>query len=166
MQDGRAILHLTPLELLDRLALLIPPPRRHRHRYHGVFAPNAPLRAQVTALLESPADPPPTTDDADPGEPSTRSPHAYLWAMLIASIYETFPLACPVCGATMRIIAFITETAPVHRILDHIGETHQPPPIHPPRGPPDWIDADEQVFLDEDLDQDHYGIEFDQRLTG
>jgi hypothetical protein len=173
MPDGRIILYMTPLELLDRLALLIPPPRRHRHRYHGVFAPNAPLRAQVTALLELPADPPPTTDDPDPAEPSTRPPHAYLWAMLIARIYETFPLACPVCGATMRIIAFITETAPAHRILDHIGEPHQPPPIHPPRGPPDWIDADEHVFLDEDLDQslprtrsgDRYEIEFDQRVS-
>lgn len=29
----------TPLELLDRLAALIPPPRRQRHRYHGVLAP-------------------------------------------------------------------------------------------------------------------------------
>jgi hypothetical protein len=56
--------------------------------------------------------------------------------MLIARIYETFPLACPACGATMRIIAFITEAAPVHHILDHIGEPHEPPPIHPPRGPP------------------------------
>jgi len=62
MPDGRAILHLTPLELLDWLALFIPPPRRHRHRYHGVFAPNAPLRAQVTALLESPADSLPTSN--------------------------------------------------------------------------------------------------------
>jgi hypothetical protein len=44
-------------------------------------------------------------------------------------------------------------TTPVHRILDHLGEPHQPPPIHPPRGPPDWIDADEQVFLDDDLNQ-------------
>ena len=35
---------------LDRLADLIPPPRRHRHRYHGVFAPNHPLRPAVTAL--------------------------------------------------------------------------------------------------------------------
>lgn len=26
---------LTPLQLLDRLAALIPPPRRHRHRYYG-----------------------------------------------------------------------------------------------------------------------------------
>lgn len=34
-------LHLAPLEWLDWVAALIPPRRRHRHRYHGV-APNAP----------------------------------------------------------------------------------------------------------------------------
>jgi hypothetical protein len=85
--------------------------------------------------------------------------------MLIARIYDTLPLACPVCGATMRIIALITEVAPIQNILDHLGEPHEPPPLHPPRGPPDWIDADEQVFLDEDLDQDRYEIEFDQRVT-
>ena len=28
------------------------PPRKHRHRYHGVFAPNHPLRPAVTALAE------------------------------------------------------------------------------------------------------------------
>jgi hypothetical protein len=28
----------------------VPPPRKHRHRYHGVFAPNHPLRPAVTAL--------------------------------------------------------------------------------------------------------------------
>ncbi|MGH8671702.1 MAG: transposase [Burkholderiales bacterium] len=27
------------MEFLERLATLIPPPRRHRHRYHGVLAP-------------------------------------------------------------------------------------------------------------------------------
>jgi len=27
----------------------IPPQRRHRHRYHGVLAPNAPWREQITA---------------------------------------------------------------------------------------------------------------------
>jgi hypothetical protein len=41
---------LTPLELIQRLAALIPPPRRHRHRDSGVLAPNAPLRSAVTAL--------------------------------------------------------------------------------------------------------------------
>ncbi len=40
----------TPLEFLERLALLIHPPRIHRHRYHGVLAPNAKFRYQVIAL--------------------------------------------------------------------------------------------------------------------
>jgi hypothetical protein len=43
-------LHLTPLELINRIAALVPPPRTHRHRYFGVLAPNSPLRASVTAL--------------------------------------------------------------------------------------------------------------------
>ena len=47
--DGRTELILTPLELLDRLAHLVTPPRIHKHRYCGVLAPNAALRAAVTA---------------------------------------------------------------------------------------------------------------------
>jgi len=30
---GSLSVMLTPLELIERLAALIPPPRRHRHRY-------------------------------------------------------------------------------------------------------------------------------------
>jgi hypothetical protein len=40
---------LTLLELIERLAALIRPPRRHRHRDRGVLAPNAPLCSAVTA---------------------------------------------------------------------------------------------------------------------
>ena len=49
---GSVSLLLTPMQLLDRLAALIPPPRKHRHRYFGVLAPNAPLREAVTALAQ------------------------------------------------------------------------------------------------------------------
>jgi len=41
--------------------------------------------------------------------PPKRSPAHYLWAVLIARIYEVFPLLCPKCGGQMRLIAFITE---------------------------------------------------------
>ena len=41
---------LPPECQLDRLVDLVPPPRKHRHRYHGVFAPNHKLRRAVTAL--------------------------------------------------------------------------------------------------------------------
>ena len=43
---------LTPLELIKRIAQLVPPPRTHRHRYYGVLAPNSPLRAAVTAIVQ------------------------------------------------------------------------------------------------------------------
>jgi Putative transposase len=36
-------LRLTPLELIDRIAALVPPARTHRHRYFGVLASNSPL---------------------------------------------------------------------------------------------------------------------------
>ena len=119
---------LTPLELIDRIAALVPPPRTHRHRYFGVLAPNSPLRAGVTALAQPAkqvvvqAEPanmsegapgvvplghamPPTPESAPP----KRSPAHYLWAVLIARIYEVFPLLCPKCGGQMRLISFITE---------------------------------------------------------
>jgi hypothetical protein len=51
---GGVSLMLTPRERFERLAALIPPPRRHRHRYYGALAPNAPLRAQVTTLAGVP----------------------------------------------------------------------------------------------------------------
>ena len=47
---GRTQLLLSPLELIERIVALLPPPRQHRHRYYGVLAPNAPLRAALTAL--------------------------------------------------------------------------------------------------------------------
>ena len=34
-----------------------------------------------------------------------RLPPHILWAVLIARIYEVFPLLCPLCGGQMRIIA-------------------------------------------------------------
>jgi hypothetical protein len=78
----------TPLELINRIAALIPPPRTHRHRYYGALAPNSPLRAAVTAMA-IPAQQPPVPK---------RSPAHYLWAARIARIYEVFPLLCPARG--------------------------------------------------------------------
>lgn len=45
-------LHLTPLELIERIAALVPPPRTHRHHYFGVLAPNSPLSAAAVALAQ------------------------------------------------------------------------------------------------------------------
>ena len=62
--------------------------------------------------------------------------------MLIARIYEVFPLVCPQCGGDLKIVAFLTEADSIQRILLHIGEPATPPRIAPARGPPDWPEAD------------------------
>ena len=85
--------------------------------------------------------------------------------MLLARIYEVFPLVCPICGAEMRIIAFITDAPTVRDILVRLGEPTAPPRIAPARGPPLWerppagqreIDPQAQPAPD---------YEFDQRVT-
>jgi hypothetical protein len=43
---------LTPLQLLDRLTALVPPPRVRRRRYFGLLAPNSPLRSAVAGRLD------------------------------------------------------------------------------------------------------------------
>ena len=56
---------------------------------------------------------------SEPVQP--KRPAHYLWAVLIARIYEVFPLLCPICGGQMRLIAFITEGTQIRKILDYIG---------------------------------------------
>ena len=46
-RDGTTHVVFEPLELVEKLAALIPPPRFHGARYHGVFAPCARERARV-----------------------------------------------------------------------------------------------------------------------
>jgi hypothetical protein len=194
---------LTPLELIDRIAALVPPPRTHRHRYFGVLAPNSPLRPAVTALAQDavvqpaqPAKPPPPAQaepasadtgegvvalgagdplltQAEPTQPvQPKRPAHYLWAVLIARIYEVFPLVCPICGGQMRIIAFITYSADIRQILEHIGVDAEPPRITPARGPPLWDGCDapmgEGVEVEPDWDeaaQPAPDFEVDQRVS-
>ena len=65
---------------------------------------------------------------------------------------EEFPLQCPGRGGDIRLIAFVTEPGPIRKILTHLGEPLQPPPISPARGPPtDWgehmqIHDDRDIF--------------------
>ena len=47
-RDGTTHIVLEPLDFIARLAALVPPPRMHLTRYHGVFAPHSRLRAAIT----------------------------------------------------------------------------------------------------------------------
>jgi len=182
---GSISLMLTPLELIERLAALIPPPRRHRHRYYGVLAPNAPLRGQVTALAGVPDGTPAAdatgsiaapivtpsrssegTEEA-PGEAEAilRRAARYAWALLLARIHEVFPLVCPRCGGEMRIIAFITDAAAVREILSHLGEPISLPRLMKARAPPLWEMQGANMGEDEAQAQSAPEYQFDQRVA-
>ena len=185
--DGRTELILSPPQLIERVAALVPPPRRHRLRYYGVFAPNAALRPAVTALAPEqdtaasalgPAavnGPLSTAAEAiDPAHKDNSGKARYLWAVLLARIYEAFPLTCPHCAGEMRVIAFVTDSAAIQTILAHIGEATRPPPLAPPRDPPAWAsDLDAGEFVRPQ--GEHAGIDplaqpepeyiFDQRIA-
>jgi hypothetical protein len=168
----------------QEFAALIPPPRTHRHRYYGALAPNWLLRAAVTAMAMPAQQPPahalptcqpivlPDVLPAQAGAGATRlampantvplspvpkrSPAQYLWAALIARIYEVFPLLCPLCGGQMRNIAFITHSADIRQILHHIGVESEPPSLSPARAPPLWdgCEADAQRGEDAHIEPD------------
>jgi len=152
------VVEFSPFELLDRLADLVPRPQTHRHRYHGVFAPNHKLRSAVTALaianvgklrdaatggraVGGHAAGQDTTGDCCDlrDKPRSHDTSRIAWAKLMARVGEEFPLECPGCGGDIRLIAFITEPGPIRKVLTHLGEPLEPPPVSPARGPPtDW----------------------------
>ena len=154
---ANGVVELSPFEFLDRLADLVPPPRKHRHRYHGVFAPNHRLRKAVTSLAIGNIG---RRRDAATGgqaaggavsghavegccdnhaKPRSHDTSRIAWAKLMARVGEEFPLECPACGGNIRLIAFITDPGPIRKILTHLGEPLEPPPVSPARGPPtDW----------------------------
>ena len=155
---ANGVVELSPFEFLDRLADLVPPPRKHRHRYHGVFAPNHKLRSAVTALAignvgkrrDATTDGHAVGGHAAGGDttgdccgscdkPLSHDTSRIAWAKLMARVGEEFPLECPGCGGDIRLIAFITDPGPIRKILAHLGEPLEPPPVSPARGPPaDW----------------------------
>jgi len=84
-------------------------------------------------------------------KPRSHDTSRIAWAKLMARVGEEFPLECPACGGDIRLIAFITEPGTIRKILAHLGEPLEPPPVSPARGPPtDWGEL-VQVHDDRDI---------------
>lgn len=131
-----------------------------------MLAPNARLRAVVTALAPAALDYRPGAKEKKTQESDVeqiwRSPARYLWAMLPARLYESMPLVCPICKADMRIVAFVTDGGSVHHILEYIGESTDPPRISPARGPPEWEEEVDSAPQYDPTVQPEPDFQFDQ----
>ena len=131
--DGTCQIVLSPEELIEKLAALVPPPRLNLIRYHGILAPNARDRKHIVPQ-------PPVSDEpsiqpdpiAAPGTPAQR----LSWAALLARVFDIDISLCPACGGHMRIIATLTDATSIRAYLEGVGLPADPPTIAPARPPP------------------------------
>jgi hypothetical protein len=66
----------------------------------------------------------------------------------------------------MRIVAFMTDTASVTRILEHIGEPTKAPVLSPARGSPAWEETfDHTPVFDPTASAPEPALEFNQTVT-
>ena len=121
---------MTPLKFLQRLAALVPHPRLHLIRFHGVLAPNTALRSQIV-----PGEADPVTDTArEPSEPPTASPRARMsWAQLLKRIFAIDLTTCLQYGGPLIILAAIEAPSRIIKILAHLGLPTRVPPRTPAR---------------------------------
>ena len=117
-RDGTTHIVLEPLDFIARLAALVPPPRVHLTRFHGVFAAHAALRSAITpggrgagaarraASLERPA------------------PQAVrmTWARRLKRVFGIEIEQCARCGGRLKVLASIEEPEVIERILAHRRE--------------------------------------------
>ena len=140
-RDGTTHVIYEPLELMERLAALVPPPRFNLTRYSGVLAPGATFRPVVVPQVVSPAPLPHAgcqgriaTTKTDSGKEDERRgdrQRNYPWAQLMARVFQFDVLACPRCGARMRIVCAINPPDAIRKILACLGLPTRAPPVAP-----------------------------------
>jgi hypothetical protein len=109
--DGTSHIAFSPAVLLQRIRWLIPLPRIHLTRYHGILAPAHPLRSRVV----------PSPPETEPPLTGTQKKSRWIdWADLLKRVFALDVLAC-VCGARRRVMAVIKDEQVARKLLDHLG---------------------------------------------
>ncbi len=141
-RSGATELCFDPADFLARLATLIPPPRTHSVRYHGVFAPNHRWRSRIVPQVMATTATPTADVAVANGSPAARPIAASAlarrlnWAELLRRVFAVDVTTCARCGGRLRVLAFFTESPLSRRILDHLGLPSTAPTIMPARAPP------------------------------
>jgi hypothetical protein len=134
-RDGTTHIVLEPLDFIARLAALVPPPRVHLTRFHGVFAANAALRAAITPAARG------AGAQKRPAAPEQPTPEDVRlnWARRLKRVFGIEIEQCARCGGRLQVIASIEEPELIERILAHRrerGDEGMPTASHGARAPP------------------------------
>ncbi len=145
-RDGTTHILMERRDLIDRLAPLIPPPRAHQVRYHGILAPGASLRERVVPAAPTAQPNSPAPAESKPGQgaagAATSRRSRMRWAALLQRVFAIDALRCPRCGSTLRLLAAIEDSAVAHAILECVGLPPRAPPIAAARAEPGAVSPD------------------------
>ncbi len=120
-KNGTTHVVFEPLDFIARLAALVPKPRVHLTRFHGLFAPNSKHRGRVTGEAKRNKNQL-TAIDVPQSCEERRSKMS--WAMRLKRVFNIDVTVCRHCQGFVRIIACIEEQPVINKILAHINQ-HQ-----------------------------------------
>ena len=124
--DGTTHLILSPSELIEKLAALVPPPRKNIVRYHGVLGPHAKNRDKIV----------PAVDHGSEDKAAAPKRYRLKWAALLARVFRIDVEKCPKCSGKMKIVAALTDPASIRQYLKGTGNEADIPELAPARAPP------------------------------
>ena len=123
-KNGTTHVVFEPLDFIARLAALVPKPRFHLTRFHGVFAPNSKHRAAVTG--DGKEKQAPSTATTEPPVICEERRGKMSWAMRLKRVFNIDVTVCRHCQGAMRIIACIEDRQVINKILAHINRKQEP----------------------------------------
>jgi hypothetical protein len=135
--DGATHVLLSPLEFIEKLASIIPPPYRHQVNYYGCLSSHSKLRPLIVSGQQAVAEP--AEKKPSPGvfleelrsgdlEEEAEKPSRYIpWAELLKRTFGIDLTVCPHCGGHVRVIAAIIRKEAIQEILGHLNLPTGPP---------------------------------------
>lgn len=135
--DGTTHILFDPLELVEKVVALIPPPRANLLRYYGLLAPNSKVRSKIVP------------EQAEDKKEKSEYPAQAKWAELLKRSFAIEILKCNKCAGKMKMVSIIQDPAVARRILEAIGLSAEVPLKAAPRAPPMNDLSDPNLTLDD-----------------
>ncbi|KIQ97352.1 transposase InsA [Lysobacter sp. A03] len=148
-KNGTTHVEFEPVEFIAKLVALVPPPRAHLTRFHGVFAPNVKLRTQLKPSVHGkclPTDEESTAANSDHRSPDEKR-RSMTWAQRLKRVLNINVSTCGHCGGAVRIVASIEEPTSIRVILAHfpkhraLEKAHYRPAARAPPAVAAWHSA-------------------------
>jgi hypothetical protein len=128
---------LSPLEFVEKLASIIPPPYQHQVNYYGGLSSHSKMRPFIVPIKQVDVVPkerksnkenPLDESLGDTQEEKAENPSTYIpWAELLKRPFHIDLTVCPCCGGRVRVIAAIIRKEAIQEILEHLNLLTGPP---------------------------------------